>query len=73
MNQSQIVLNHLEAVGSISGLEAADLYRVRDLPKRISELRASGVTVNRQMRKDHIGQKYMRYSLPSNGDVNVAA
>jgi len=72
MNQQQKVLNHLEAVGSISGLEAADLYRVRDLPKRISELRHSGIAIRGELRKDHVGGRYKRYSLISVGD-SVAA
>jgi hypothetical protein len=63
MNQSQKVLKHLHNVGSISGLEAGDLYRVRDLPKRISELRAQGIDIDREWRSDLLGGRYKRYRL----------
>lgn len=63
MSQKEKILSHLKSVGNISGLEAADLYRVRDLPKRISELRAAGAKIIGQWRRDTLGQRYMRYSL----------
>lgn len=64
MNQELTVLQHLLDVGTISGLEAEDLYRVRDLPKRISVLRKDyGVGIVRELRNDHRGQRYARYSL----------
>ena len=61
MSQNQQVLEHLQTVGNLSGLEAADLYRVRDLPKRVSELRAAGHKISGEFRRDHVGQRYMRY------------
>jgi hypothetical protein len=73
MSQNQQVLQHLKAVGNISGLEAADLYRVRDLPKRISELRAAGHEISGEVRRDHLGQRYMRYSVDSVGDHALIA
>ena len=63
MNQRTVVLDHLRAVGTISGLEAADLYRVRDLPKRISELKSEGHAIEGEWRTDHLEQRYKRYSL----------
>lgn len=63
MNQEQKILQHLRTVGDISGLEAADMYRVRDLPKRISVLRQQGVAINSVMKRDLVGGRYARYSL----------
>lgn len=70
LNQEQLVMQHLHAVGNLSGLEAADLYRIRDLPKRISTIRANrrkylnpGEMIGGEMRKDRIGGRYMRYYL----------
>lgn len=44
-------------------MEAADLYRVRDLPKRISVLRSRGVKIDRKLLTDITGQRYARYWL----------
>ena len=70
MNQKQKVVNHLRKVGDISGVEAADLYRVRDLPKRMSEilgedLLRAGETIVKDRKRDNVGGRYMRYSLVS--------
>jgi hypothetical protein len=61
--QEQKILNHLKLVGTLSGVEAADLYRVRDLPKRISVLRSRGTEIASELRTDFNGQRYMRYAL----------
>lgn len=61
MRQESKILNHLKVVGTISGREAEDLYRVRDLPKRISVLRREGHPISREMRCDLTGQRYARY------------
>lgn len=63
LTQEQKILNHLVSVRSISGAEAADLYRVRDLPKRISVLRSRGVDIKGELKTDLLGQRYMRYTL----------
>lgn len=65
MRQEELVLNHLREIGSLSGREADDLYRVRDLPKRISVLRREGHKVHRVLKTDNLGQRYARYSLAS--------
>ncbi|MGY6517448.1 MAG: helix-turn-helix domain-containing protein [Lysobacteraceae bacterium] len=61
--QEDRVLRHLRTVGSLSGREATDLYRIRDLPKRVSVLRQLGHRIDGRMRRDALGQRYMRYSL----------
>ena len=50
-------------VGSISWVEANDLYRVRSLTRRIADLREAGHDIVSECRKDHLGQRYTRYSL----------
>ena len=61
------ILAHLQRAGDISGIEAAALYRCRDLPKRISELRAEGVSIIRHMKQDPTGQRYARYTMTPAG------
>ena len=63
MRQENQILNHLLTVGNISGREAADLYRVRDLPKRISVLRQEGHEIVGLRKRDALGQRYNRYSM----------
>lgn len=63
MRQEDRILKHLKAVGSISGLEASDIYRVRDLPKRVSVLKQEGHGIDGEWRRDISGQRYIRYSL----------
>ena len=65
MNQEQKILRLLQARGprGLSGLEAEDMLRVRDLPKRISVLRSRGVPIRRDMKSDELGQRYCRYTL----------
>ena len=63
MSQKQKILDHLMKVGSISWVEANDLYRVRSLTRRIADLRQAGHDIVSEWRKDHLGQRYTRYSL----------
>ena len=63
MSQTQKILEHLTKVGSISWVEANDLYRVRSLTRRIADLRQAGHDIVSEWRKDHLGQRYTRYSL----------
>ena len=62
-SQNNKILEHLSNVGSISFLEAWDLYRVRSLPRRIADQRELGWQIKSEKRKDHLGQRYVRYSL----------
>lgn len=62
--QCETVLNHLNARGSISGVEAAAIYRVRYLPRRIKDLKDfHGVKIRAERRADPTGQRYVRYYL----------
>ena len=63
MTQNDKILTHLRDVGSISWVEANDLYRVRSLPRRIKDLRDAGHTILSEWKTDRLGQRYTRYSL----------
>ena len=63
MSQNDKILDHLMKVGSITFVEAVDLYRVRSLPRRIADLRQRGFDILSEWKRDHLGQKYTRYSL----------
>ena len=63
MSQNNKILQHLKRVGSISWVEANDLYRVRSLTRRIADLREMGHEIISEWRKDTLGQRYVRYSL----------
>lgn len=59
--QEDLVMNHLCAKGSITGVEAATLYKVRSLPRRIATLRQRGVYIESERHVDLTGQRYVRY------------
>jgi hypothetical protein len=63
MSQNDRILDHLMKVGSITFVEAVDLYRVRSLPRRIADLRQRGYEIISEWKQDHLGQRYTRYSL----------
>lgn len=60
---SDLIINHLSKGNSISSVEASAQWRCRDLPKRISELRAEGFDIVGTPRTDSMGQRYNRYQL----------
>jgi hypothetical protein len=64
-NQLKVVLNHIIMKGSISQLEADELYRVKRLTSRITELKGLGVAVVAEMRRDNTGKRYARYFIAS--------
>lgn len=61
--QTKLVLDHLTQYGHITPVEAGAVYKIRCLPKRISELKQVGVKVHTQLRADATGQRYAHYSL----------
>lgn len=63
MKQKDAIKRHLELEGSISNVEAQSMYKVRALPRRISDLEADGVKIERVRKTDVTGQRYVRYVL----------
>jgi len=61
--QDRAILNHLNAVGTITAIEAATLYKVRSITSNISRLRKAGLGVMTSFKKDLTGQRYARYSV----------
>lgn len=63
LSQNDKILQHLTKVGSISFLEAWDLYRVRSLTRRIADLKERGHAIKTEPKTDALGQRYVRYSF----------
>lgn len=61
--QARQIGGHLLEAGSISGIEAAALFRTRSLTRRISDLRARGIEIESERKVDTTGQRYVRYVL----------
>lgn len=70
--QAKQVLEHLLAEGTLTGAEAATVYKIRHLPRRIADLREAGWPIARELRKDRAGQRYARYFLAEGRDVDAA-
>lgn len=61
--QLQKLARHLEMRGSISNIEAQAVFRIRALPRRISDLEEMGYRFTRRRMKDTEGQRYVRYEV----------
>ena len=59
--QTALLLDHFEVRQDISDVEARVLFRIRALPRRISDLEARGYRFRREWKKDSTGQRYVRY------------
>ena len=57
---SQIIMAHLMAGKTITNMQAYDEYSITCLAQRISELRASGVSINDEIVKQN-GKHFKRY------------
>jgi len=69
--QKELILNHLRHLGSISGMEASNLYKVRSLSSRISELKKTGLVIISERKHDITGQLYVRYRLAHKASKKV--
>ncbi|RUX95939.1 MULTISPECIES: helix-turn-helix domain-containing protein [unclassified Mesorhizobium] len=61
--QARDVLKMLQASGRITGVQAANVLKVRSLSRRIVDLKEAGHKIERKMKVDHTGQRYAEYSL----------
>jgi hypothetical protein len=65
MTQREMLKNHFTKAGSITNVEAQSIYKIRALPRRISDLEAEGMKFKRERKTDLTGQRYVRYVLAS--------
>tara|TARA_Y100000361_G_scaffold110792_1_gene100881 strand:+ start:292 stop:522 length:231 start_codon:yes stop_codon:yes gene_type:complete len=61
--QKELLLSHFDTANSISNVEAQAIYKIRALPRRISDLKEEGYSFEHEWRTDPTGQRYMRYYL----------
>lgn len=75
LNQETKILRLMQDLGDrgLSGREAEDMLRVRDLPKRISVLKQRGYNIERELKTDSLGQRYARYRLAGTTMAGAAA
>ena len=79
MTQTERILRHMEACGSITPLEAMEDYGIMRLASRINELRREGVPIRREMvaGRNRFGEAvtFARYSImegeQNGGEENV--
>lgn len=60
-SQNVMLLNHFKIKGNITAIEAAAMYRVRSLTRRITDLKQRGHSIRSEVRTDATGQRYTRY------------
>jgi len=59
--QTRMLLDHFSDKRSITAVEAAALYRIRSLSRRIVDLTKGGHRFSKQHNVDPTGQRYVRY------------
>ena len=59
--QVDMLLEHFQQRPSITAVEAAALYRIRSLSRRIVDLINQGYRFSKQHSVDPTGQRYVRY------------
>jgi hypothetical protein len=69
VSQVSMLMEHFERKDSITGVEAAAVYKIRSLPRRIMDLKEKGYVFTHEWKKDVTGQKYMRYILISSPSI----
>jgi hypothetical protein len=68
-NQRDLLIKHFESRSSISGVEAATIYKIRSLPRRILDLKQLGYQFESEWKTDPTGQRYKRYTLTGVPDI----
>ena len=69
VSQVSMLMEHFERKDSITGVEAAAVYKIRSLPRRIMDLKERGYVFTHEWKRDVTGQKYMRYILISSPSI----
>jgi len=73
-SQSAKVLYHLENYGSLTAIEALELFACFRLAARINDLKEAGHNIQMEMKKMKNGKKIAVYSLPKiqkQGELNL--
>ena len=68
-SQKELLIKHFESRTSISGVEAANIYKIRSLPRRILDLKEIGYQFESKWKTDPTGQRYKRYTLTGVPDI----
>lgn len=63
--QKEMLKLHFQHTDNISNIEAQAVYKIRALPRRISDLKEEGYTFTHEWKTDLTGQRYMRYFIVS--------
>ena len=63
MKQTDVVLSYLKTFGELTTREAVIELNIMCLPKRIEELRNSGIAIRTDYRTSANGKRYGVYSL----------
>lgn len=67
MTQVELLLRHFSEHSSITGVEAAAVYKIRSLPRRILDLKELGHEFESEWKTDPTGQRYKRYTILRRG------
>jgi len=67
-SQIELLKEHFDNEDSISNIEAQAVYKIRALPRRISDLKECGYVFRHEWKRDLTGQRYMRYFVLNKGE-----
>jgi hypothetical protein len=62
-SQLRLLTDHLCLKGTVSQLEAYNLYRISRLTSRVHELKKKGMDIITEEKRDVTGKRYVRYHL----------
>lgn len=72
MSQDDMLTRHLLETGSITGMEAQTIYKTRCVTSNIARIRAKGMNIYTEFKKDLSGQRYARYHCLDSKNCNRA-
>ena len=61
ISQDEMLKRHLMEVGTITPMDAQIIYQRRSVTSNIARLRAQGLNIKSEFKKDLSGQRYVRY------------